>query len=194
MATDKPRITITLEPEHYAVLQRMAKVQRGSMARIVTDLFREVAPMLERVTEAMETAAKAQEGMKASIRKAAEDAERDMQPLVATMVGQFDHFAQELERLVVSGAESPPVARPGDTAAAVGRRGGAKAGKAGSPRTVITGAMNPNGGGGKGADSMAGVVWWNGLTVAERAAWCRKSGSSVPADAWACFKREGGAV
>ena len=85
MATDKPRITITLEPEHYAVLQRMAKVQRGSMARIVTDLFREVAPMLERVTEAMEAAHKAQQGMKASIRKAAEEAERDMQPLVATM-------------------------------------------------------------------------------------------------------------
>ena len=81
MATDKPRITITLEPEHYAVLQRMAKVQRGSMARIVTDLFREVAPMLERVTEAMEAAHKAQQGMKASIRKAAEEAERDMQPL-----------------------------------------------------------------------------------------------------------------
>jgi hypothetical protein len=43
-------------------------------------------------------------------------------------------------------------------------------------------------------DSRAGIAWWNGLTEAERAAWCRKAGSAVPADAWACFKFEGGAA
>lgn len=194
MATTKPRLAITLEPEQYEILQRLAKVQGGSMARIVSEMLAEMSPMLEKVAEAMEAAHKAQQGMKATIRTAAEQAERDMQPLAAAAIAQFEHFAQELGRLVDTGAESPPVARPGDTAAAVGRRGGARAGKAGGPRSVITGATNLNGGGGKGADSMAGVVWWNGLTVAERATWCRKSGSAVPADAWACFKREGGAV
>jgi hypothetical protein len=43
-------------------------------------------------------------------------------------------------------------------------------------------------------DARAGVAWWNGLTEAERAVWCHKAGSSVPAHAWACFKFVGGAA
>lgn len=145
MATDKPRITITLEPEHYAVLQRMAKAQGGSMSRIVTDLVTELAPMLERVAVSLEAAAKAQQGMKASIRRAAEQAEEDMRPLLETARSQFDFFAAEMERLANSAPEvrpEPPEAPPVAGAAGGGRRRG---GKAQSPRPVITGATNPNG-------------------------------------------------
>lgn len=145
MATDKPRITITLEPEHYAILQRMAKAQGGSMSRIVTDMVAELAPMLERVVVSLEAAAKAQQGMKASIRRAAEQAEEDMRPLLETARSQFDFFALQMERLANTAQEvrpEPPRTPPVAGAAGGGRRRG---GKAQGPRPVITGATNSNG-------------------------------------------------
>jgi len=155
MATDKPRITITLEPENYAVLQRMAKAQGSSMARIVTELVSEVSPMLERVAVSLEAAAKAQQGMKASIRRAAEQAEQDMRPLMETALSQFDFFAAEMERLASTAPEArPKAAQPTpDTGAAGGGRRRARAAQ--SPRPVITGATNPNGRGSKGVRRVA---------------------------------------
>lgn len=40
-------------------------------------------------------------------------------------------------------------------------------------------------------DETAGIVWWNSLTEANRAAWLARAGSAVPADAWAAYKRIG---
>ncbi|TIL47989.1 hypothetical protein [Mesorhizobium sp.] len=34
-------------------------------------------------------------------------------------------------------------------------------------------------------DETAGMVWWNSLAESDRAAWLARSGSAVPADAWA---------
>lgn len=156
MATDKPRITITLEPEHYAVLQRMAKAQGGSMARIVTDLVTELAPMLERVVVSLEAAAKAQQGMKASIKRAAEQAEEDMRPLLETARSQFDFFASEMERLANTAQEVRPEPLQSPTVAGAADGGRRRGGEARSPRSVITGATNPNGRGSKRARRAAG--------------------------------------
>lgn len=155
MATTKPRLAITLEPEQYQVLQRLASVQGGSMSRIVAEMLTEMLPMLVKVTEAMEAAQKAQEGMKATIRTAAEQAERDMQPLVATAIAQFDHFTQEMGRLVDAGsgtsAERAGTASPPRAARGRGRTAAAVTG----PRPVITGATNRNGRGSKGGRRVA---------------------------------------
>lgn len=40
-------------------------------------------------------------------------------------------------------------------------------------------------------DETAGMVWWNSLTEADRAAWLAQAGSAVPADAWVAYKRLG---
>jgi hypothetical protein len=40
-------------------------------------------------------------------------------------------------------------------------------------------------------DETAGIVWWNSLAEADRAAWLARAGSAVPADAWAAYKRLG---
>ena len=40
-------------------------------------------------------------------------------------------------------------------------------------------------------DETAGMVWWNSLAEADRAAWLARAGSAVPADAWAAYKRLG---
>jgi len=142
MATEKPRITITLEPEHYAILQRMAKAQGGSMSRIVTDMVAELAPMLDRVAVSLEAAAKAQQGMKASIRRAAEQAEEDMRPLLETARSQFDFFASQMERLANTAQEVRPEPPKTPTVAGVADGGRPRGGKAQNPRPVITGVRS----------------------------------------------------
>lgn len=42
------------------------------------------------------------------------------------------------------------------------------------------------------ADEAAGIAWWNALTEAERAKWLAETGTAVPADAWAAYKRRFG--
>jgi predicted nucleic acid-binding protein len=41
------------------------------------------------------------------------------------------------------------------------------------------------------ADEAAGMLWWNGLSDAERARWAQRAGTGVVADAWALFKQGG---
>lgn len=61
MATTKPRVNLTLEPEHYEILTRLAKVQGTSRARIINELFKEVVPQLESVVVTLEEAKAAAE-------------------------------------------------------------------------------------------------------------------------------------
>lgn len=39
------------------------------------------------------------------------------------------------------------------------------------------------------ADELAGITWWNGLSEEDRAFWLRAALTSVPAEAWAYYKR-----
>lgn len=39
-------------------------------------------------------------------------------------------------------------------------------------------------------DAMEGILWWNSITEADRAGWMKITGSAVPADAWAAYKRD----
>ena len=106
MATEKPRITITLPREQYEVIKRLATLQGGSMSRIVADLLGEVTPVLSRVCDSLEIAKRAQEGVRLNLRKAAQEAEEDMKPLAEIARDQFDRFASELDRLVQAAGES----------------------------------------------------------------------------------------
>lgn len=120
MATEKPRITITLPREQYEVIKRLATLQGGSMSRIVADLLGEVTPVLSRVCDSLEIAKRAQEGVRLNLRKAAQEAEEDMKPLAEIARDQFDRFASELDRLVQAAGESP---RPVITGATESQRG-----------------------------------------------------------------------
>lgn len=124
MATGKPRITITLEPDEYAVLHRLAKLQGGSMSRILREFIGEVAPILSKVADSLELAQRASDGAKANLRRAAEAAEEELRPLAEFAANQFDIFAGELERIVRTGAEAGE---------------GAGCSEGGNPRPVITG-------------------------------------------------------
>lgn len=173
MATSKPRITITIEPDDYAVLQRMARLQRRSMSRIVTELLHEVAPVLSRVADALEASEKAQEGMKAAIRQSSEQSLQDMLPLVARILGQFDQFAGELERLAVSEPEPCLDAGHGEAAPRPAQGGVTGSSATSDPRSVITGATGADG---EGRDGQKGCT----CTVTE---WERMEDRTCPVHA-----------
>ena len=140
MATDKPRITITLEPEEHATLQRLAKLQGGSMSGILREFMGEVMPILAKVADSLELAKRASSDARAKFVRAAEEAEEELRPIAEFTRNQFDMFAKEIGRLVDAEQEH----KPGGDADAAGARtarpdaSGARSGA--GPRPVITGA------------------------------------------------------
>lgn len=108
MATAKPRITISLEPDQYEALRRLAELQKAPMSRIVSELLAEVTPVLGRLADTIETALKAQADLKEHVRSAASDFERDVNPLHELLKNQLDLFSGEISRI----AEAVKDARP----------------------------------------------------------------------------------
>lgn len=137
MPTTNPRIAVTLSPEHYRVLRRLADLQGRSMSRIVGELISEMAPSLDRVADVVELAAKAQASVRDEIRAAVGDAEASIVPHALAVADRFEAFRDELQAL---GAKLAPKAqkqaRPTGRGAAAGRTGGVGV----SPRPVTTGA------------------------------------------------------
>lgn len=107
MATDKPRITISLTQEQYNTLHRLSTLQGMPMSRLVSDLVAEVAPVLDKVADALAIAVKAQENVKVNLRRVVTEAEEDFRPIFTQAMNQFDMFAGQLENMM-AGAESEP--------------------------------------------------------------------------------------
>jgi hypothetical protein len=152
MATTKPRITITLEPEQHDVLQRLAALQRAPMSRIVSDLINEVTPMLEKLLVTLEAASRAHHDVKANIRRTAEEAEAELQPLAAAALAQLDMFSQMIAGMVpqadAGGGADPATAaaddagpRPVITGATTSQRKGT--GSRGESRRVVSESASP---------------------------------------------------
>lgn len=141
MATTKPRITITLEQEHHAVLKRLADLQGASMSSIVTDLLQEVMPMLERLTQALQAAQKLDKDLRATILQGAQQAEQDLQPIVQAVESQWDMFEVLLTDAVKQSQDRAPDATEATGAGAADTDASGVAGA--GPRPVITGATNP---------------------------------------------------
>lgn len=134
MATKKPRITITLEPDQHDVLQRLSALQKSPMSRIVSELLAEVTPTLEKLTLTLEAASRAHKDIRATIRRSAEEAEAELQPMAAAVLAQLDIFKDSIEA-----AEQERAARGASIAT---RADGACDGS--EPPTSNTGATTPN--------------------------------------------------
>lgn len=52
-------------------------------------------------------------------------------------------------------------------------------------RAIDRSAGTPN------RDGVLGMAWWNNLSEVDRAMWCRRAKTAVPAEAWAAFKQSG---
>ena len=141
MATNKPRITLSLEPHVYEVLRRMSAAGGNSMSSIVTGFLDVAVPALERMVVVMEAAKAAPEQTMQEVSDMVARAEARVLPAVAALADQADLFlAQEAAlhrsrqagaegaRQAVSGGSTPvPVTRGSGTAK--GRKSGVKHGR-----------------------------------------------------------------
>lgn len=113
MATKKPRITVTLEPEAYKALEQVAKVQGGSMSAVLAEVWGEAAPVMLRVVKLVLEAQAAKAGVGDRIKELATEAELAMMPLAREAVSNLDMFEASIK-------EALRVAQGGDSAGAGG--------------------------------------------------------------------------
>ena len=152
MPTANPRINITVKPERYELLKRLAAHQGTSMSGLVSETMEMMYPVMERVCVVLEAAKMAQESGKEGLRQTIAKAEAEMLPMLYQAVGQFDLFVDEAAKSV--GAESSAadhavsvireiMEKDSQKLAGSGvpaRAGATVAAKKGNPRLVIRGS------------------------------------------------------
>lgn len=91
MATTKPRLTITLEPSHHAVVSELAALRGISKSTVVTEMLGASVPALERVTKLLRALEAAKSGGYVDEFAAnLEEAERTLAPMLAAALEQMD--------------------------------------------------------------------------------------------------------
>lgn len=117
MATNKPRITITLKEADYAVLKRLNALNGVPMARTISELVEVVTPVLARISDNLEKVRMADENVKKSLLNSAERSLSEMEEIYSVALDNLDMFSVELgeavERAQASGGH-------GDSAMACG--------------------------------------------------------------------------
>lgn len=163
MATNKPRITISLNPHVYATLKRMSELGGQPMSSIVTELLDTVHEPLMRTVAFLEAAASAPQQVKDGLRQSFEAVERDLYGTVGYTMGQIDWLTQQIGKSpVMDGVDEDDALEEynnrrmkGNTGAATepatARAGGASAGARAesNPRNVIRGSGSTRSGGKK---------------------------------------------
>lgn len=114
MATNKPRITVTLEKHDYELLRRMAAHQGQSMSSVVVEVLGLVREPFERVVSMLDRLAAAKGQIRDGVLLAATQAEEAIAPLADQLSSQFDLF----ERAVMEASEAAERAAAATGAAA----------------------------------------------------------------------------
>ena len=113
MPTTKPRLQVTLRPNTYLLLQRLAKLRKTSMAAIVSEFVEEVAPVLQRVAAVMEKAAEAQ-NWKTQWRKDMEAMQDELEGTAQLGLEFLERTASGVARSATSAATPGVVTRGSD--------------------------------------------------------------------------------
>lgn len=159
MATNKPRITISLDPHVYATLKRMSELGGQPMATIVSELLGTVHEPLMRTVAFLEAAAEAPKQVRDGLRQTFESVERDLYSMAGHTVDQIDWLTQQLGKVDEVSDESMEAynnqrmkgSTERGTAGKPARARGASADAGGrsNPRNVIRGSGSTRSGGKK---------------------------------------------
>ena len=106
MATDKPRITVTLQPHVYKTIKALAKLQGVSMSFVVGDLMADFQPILERVGVVLQDANNAPAAARACLLESASMAQSRLEPLLASAIDQLSIFESSSREVLERGASS----------------------------------------------------------------------------------------
>lgn len=116
MATTKPRITISLDPNVYATLRRMSELGGQPMAGIVSELLESVHEPLMRTVAFLEAASDAPKQIRDGLRRSFETVERDLYGAAGHTIAQMDFLTEQLR----AGGATPCAATEPATARARG--------------------------------------------------------------------------
>jgi len=131
MATNKPRITITLNPYVYATLKHMSELGGQPMSTIISELLDSVHEPFMRTVALLDAAAQAPKQVKDGLRQSFEAVERELYGTVGYTVAQMDWLTEQLGK--------PPAGdtvRPARAGRAVAPGGGASANSPGQTNKV----------------------------------------------------------
>lgn len=131
MATNKPRITISLDPDHYAVLAEMAKLVKSPMSAIVSEIVGEAVPVFTRVVKLIREANALKGEVGERVKGLAEEAELQMLPLAREAVKTLDMFDDAVMEAIRKARESEADGAggaPGATAAPSAAKGRKRSG------------------------------------------------------------------
>ena len=106
MATEKPRLTLTLEPHTHAVVSQLAELQGRPKSRVISELLDSVVPVLERTCYVLQIAERASSGVSDDLRESMERSEAKLKAMMEDAMGQLDIFAEGLSGASTSGDES----------------------------------------------------------------------------------------
>lgn len=104
MATTKPRITISLEEQDYAVLKRFYTLNGVPMSRIVSELVAMLTPVLGRMADNLEAVAKADEQTRSRIAESLEKHFLSANKIYGEALKSLDCLSEDLESQVKGGA------------------------------------------------------------------------------------------
>ena len=94
MATQNPRITITLHPETYAIVKELGRLNGESMSATVGGLLDQVAPVLQRIATVLTAAEQAQAAVKDRLADDMEEAQAKMEKSLGVVLDDFEAMGQ----------------------------------------------------------------------------------------------------
>lgn len=94
MATNNPRITITLHPDTYAIVKELARLNSESMSATVGGLLDQVAPVLQRIATVLTAAEQAKAAVKDRLADDMEEAQAKMEKSLGVVLDDFEAMGQ----------------------------------------------------------------------------------------------------
>lgn len=101
MATNRPRITVTLTDRQYEVLKSISDSTGDSMSSFLSELVELSLPTFERMAVTFAKIKEAQLANRDRLVTAIDEAQRQIEPLALAVAGQFDLFLGEVERSAI---------------------------------------------------------------------------------------------
>jgi hypothetical protein len=108
MPTVNPRVTVMLSPEDYAVLASLSELQGVSKSSLIADVWAMACPVMSRVVKLLLEAKNAQESVKVGIREASEEAIRQIEPVAAQAMVNWDLFEESIREAILDARSTAP--------------------------------------------------------------------------------------
>lgn len=142
MSTNKPRLTLTLEPDVADQVARLARIQGCPKSRVLSDLLEGVGPVLAKVADTLEMVQRVQKGARAGLARALDETEAELQPMVAAVLAAYDGLGKQIGAIAdrIEAEDGPGLvpAQPGPARAVLGAESASS-----DPRPVTTGVTAP---------------------------------------------------